>query len=85
MSSSATFLDPIVIPLIVGDSVLDVGCGYGRWGGLIRSNFWEAGLTRPPVVDGFDAFVPNVALSESTGTYRRVWHQRLPGAIDGQL
>ena len=36
------------------------------------------------MVDGFDAFVPNVALSESTGTYRRVWHQRLPGAIDGQ-
>ncbi len=84
MSSSATFLDPVVIPLIAGESVLDVGCGYGRWGGLIRSNFWEAGLSHPPAVDGFDAFAPNVALSESTGTYRRVWHQQLPSAINGQ-
>jgi hypothetical protein len=38
------------------ETVLDVACGYGRWGCLIRSNFWEAGLSRPPDVDGMDAF-----------------------------
>jgi SAM-dependent methyltransferase len=84
MSSSATFLDPIVIPLITGASVLDVGCGYGRWGALIRSNFWEAGLASPPAVDGLDAFAPNVKLCESTGMYRRVWLQQLPGPLEGR-
>lgn len=83
MSSSATFLDPVVIPLITGTSVLDVGCGYGRWGALIRSNFWEAGLDAPPAVDGLDAFPPNVGLCESSGNYRRVWLQQLPGTLDG--
>jgi SAM-dependent methyltransferase len=83
MSSSATFLDPVVIPLITGTSVLDVGCGYGRWGALIRSNFWEAGLSAPPAVDGLDAFEPNIGLCESSGAYRRVWLQRLPGPLDG--
>ena len=84
MSSSATFLDPVVVPLIVGETVLDVGCGYGRWGGLIRSNFWEAGLATPPFVDGLDAFEPNVSLCVSSGNYRRVWLQQLPGPIDGR-
>ena len=84
MSSSATFLDPVVVPLIIGETVLDVGCGYGRWGGLIRSNFWEAGLATPPFVDGLDAFEPNVSLCVSSGNYRRVWLQQLPGPIDGR-
>ena len=48
MSSSPSYLDPIILPLIIGESVLDVGCGYGRWGNLIQSNFWEAGLSSPP-------------------------------------
>lgn len=84
MSSSASFLDPVVLPLIVGESVLDVGCGYGRWGALIRRNFWEAGLDAPPVVDGLDAFPPNIPLCASSGNYRRVWLQQLPGRIDGR-
>lgn len=83
MSSSSTYLDPVVIPLLVGGSVLDVGCGYGRWGALIRSNFWEAGLAAPPVVDGIDAFAPNVELCAASTAYRRVWQQELPGPLDG--
>src|SRR5687768_10925265 len=83
MSSSPSFLDPVILPLIIGETVLDVGCGYGRWGFLIRSNFWEAGLAAPPTVDGFDAFEPNVELCARSGSYRRVWHQRMPSPLPG--
>ena len=62
MSSSPSYLDPVVLPLLAGTTVLDAGCGYGRWGTLVRANYWEAGLAAPPEVDGFDAFAPNVEL-----------------------
>jgi SAM-dependent methyltransferase len=84
VSSSPTYLDPVIIPLVVGRTVLDVGCGYGRWCHLIQSNFWEAGLERPPEVDGFDAFAENVEYCRRHGCYRRVWQQRLPSELDGR-
>lgn len=83
MSSSPSYLDPVVLPLIAGESVLDVGCGYGRWCHLIRSNFWEAGASMPPLIDGFDAFQPNVDFCGSTNCYRSVWKQELPSPITG--
>jgi SAM-dependent methyltransferase len=84
MSSSPSYLDPVVIPLVVGESVLDAGCGYGRWCHLLQSNFWEAGLTAPPIVDGFDAFEANVDHCRDSGCYSKVWLQELPSSIDGQ-
>jgi 2-polyprenyl-3-methyl-5-hydroxy-6-metoxy-1,4-benzoquinol methylase len=84
MSSSPCYLDPVVVPLVTGSTVLDAGCGYGRWCHLLRSNYWEAGMTEPPLVDGFDAFAPNVELCRSSGGYRRVWQQELPSRIDGE-
>jgi SAM-dependent methyltransferase len=84
MSSSQTLLDQIIIPLISGKSVLDAGCGYGRWASLIHSNFWEAGMKKPPVVDGFDAFLPNVNFCSKTSFYRKVWQQKLPSEIKGK-
>lgn len=83
MSSSPSYLDPVVLPLIVGDSVLDVACGYGRWCHLIQANFWEASLPRPPAIDGFDAFEPNVEYCRRAGCYRKVWQQTLPSALEG--
>ena len=56
MSSSPSYLDPVVLHLLAGESVLDVGCGYARWCHLIQTSSWEAGLATPPAVDGFDAF-----------------------------
>jgi 2-polyprenyl-3-methyl-5-hydroxy-6-metoxy-1,4-benzoquinol methylase len=84
MSSSPSFLDPIVLKLLLGESVLDVGCGYGRWGNLIRSNFWESRLPAPPRVDGIDAFAPNVEFCSRQDCYGRVWRHVLPEPIEGQ-
>ncbi len=63
--------------------MLDVGCGMGRWGALIESNYWEAGLERAPSVDGCDAFVPNVQHCRRRGAYQRVWAQTMPSRLDG--
>lgn len=68
----------------MGETVLDVGCGYGRWCHLIRSNFWEANLPKPPMVDGLDAFESNVEYCRKQNSYRRVWQQTMPSALDGR-
>lgn len=83
MGSSPLNLDWVVVPLVRGETVLDVGCGYGRWGALIRHNYWEAGLQEPPAVDGVDGFEPNIEAVRQGGYYRHAWHQLLPGTLDG--
>ena len=84
MSSSPAFLDPVVLPLVKGATVLDVACGLGRWGALLRSNFWECdGMAAPPAVDGFDAFLPNVEICQRSQCYRRVWQHELPAPLSG--
>ncbi len=84
MSSSPTYLDPIIIPLITGETVLDVGCGYGRWSHLIQSNFWEAQLSKAPLVDGFDAFQANVEYCQKQNSYRQVWQQSMPSPLNAR-
>ena len=63
--------------------MLDVGCGYGRWAHLLKSNYWEANMAQPPTIDGVDAFGPNVEHCRASGVYRRVWEQLLPGELHG--
>ena len=78
MGSSPSFLDPVVIPLIRGSSVLDVGCGWGRWGCLLRTNFFEWGLEQFPVVDGIDGDAACIELCRSLGVYRSLRQEILP-------
>jgi SAM-dependent methyltransferase len=68
---------------MVGRTVLDVGCGMGRWGALIETNYWEAHVDAAPEVDGCDAFEPNVDHCRRRGAYRRVWVQTMPSPLAG--
>lgn len=78
MSSSPCRLDPIVIPLIKGNKILDVACGYGRWGCLLKFNYWEFDNDQPPVVDGIDGFPPNIDYCKKLGVYRDLQVKMLP-------
>jgi ubiquinone/menaquinone biosynthesis C-methylase UbiE len=61
MSSPPT-LDPIVLPLIEGYRMLDVGCGRGKWGYLLRTDYWctkhGQGDKEPDYLVGVDLFAP---------------------------
>jgi len=84
MSSSPSFLDPVVLPLVRGSCILDVACGFGRWGCLFRTNFFEWGLSDPPVVDAVDAFAPNVEYVKRLNVYRNIWQAVLPCPLPRQ-
>ncbi len=81
MGSSPAFLDLVVIPLIQGPRILDVGCGLGKWGYLCMTNDWETFAYQPdeiPIVVGIEGFFPNVQMAIQNGCYRTVIHVLLP-------
>ena len=81
MGSSPTFLDPVVIRFVQGPKILDVGCGFGRWGGLLTTNYWETcsgDLTGQVEISGFDGYSPNVDLARRSGFYDEVRHIVFP-------
>ena len=53
---------PLVIPLIDGLSILDVGCGRGKWGYLMRVDWWATRKgerdKEPELLVGVDLFLP---------------------------
>lgn len=53
-------------------------------GQLMKTNFWEAGLSQPPVVDGIDSFESNVARCEGLGVYNTVSRHLLPEPLKGK-
>jgi len=78
MGSSPSFLDPVVIPLIVGERILDVGCGWGRWGCLLRSNYFEFGLNKFPRVFGIDGDRNCIDACRALGVYEHLECALLP-------
>jgi 2-polyprenyl-3-methyl-5-hydroxy-6-metoxy-1,4-benzoquinol methylase len=50
MSTSA--LDEVVLNFVLGRKILDVGCGLGRWGHLIRVHLQIKGIE--PEIIGID-------------------------------
>lgn len=81
MGSSPCVLDSVVIPLVLGPKILDVGCGFGRWGALLTTNYWETHLTKPdarPSITGCDGHLPNVDLARQSGFYKEVLHITFP-------
>lgn len=54
--------DPIILPLVDGNTILDVACGRGKWGYLLRVNWWctarGTGDTEPKMLVGVDIFLP---------------------------
>jgi len=81
VGSSPIILDPVVMPLIRGPRILDIGCGFGRWGVLLTSNYWETRgdqkAARPEVI-GCDGFMPNAVLAWKTGFFAQLVHAIFP-------
>ncbi len=74
-------LDPVVIPLVLGPRILDAGCGFGRWGALLTTNYWETHRAKPgirPSITGCDGYLPNVELARQSGFYTEVIHASVP-------
>lgn len=69
MGTSPLALDPFVVPLVRGSRVLDLGCGYGHWGHLLKTHYADRVPGRAVEVTGVDIFPGNVTFCERTGVY----------------
>ena len=81
MGGSPVMLDPVVIPLVQGPKILDVGCGFGKWGYLCTSNYWQTHASvrgSHPEIVGCDGYDANVQMCRDNGCYREVLHLTVP-------
>jgi 2-polyprenyl-3-methyl-5-hydroxy-6-metoxy-1,4-benzoquinol methylase len=62
-------LDPVVLPLVAGRTVLDLGCGFGHWGHLLRTHYHSDDPAQAARVTGVDIHQGNVDFCASTGVY----------------
>ena len=74
MSTSPLDLDPYVIPMLRGEKILDLGCGYGHWGHLARTHYAALQSARVTIT-GVDLFEGNVTLCRGMGVYDEVVHE----------
>lgn len=69
MGYSPLELDPVVLPLVEGRTVLDLGCGFGHWGQLLRTHYHSDEPALRAAVTGVDVFEPNIAFCRAGGAY----------------
>jgi len=70
MSTSPLAFDDLVVSNILGNSFLDVGCGHGKWGYLLKKYRWSSSC--PTTVTGIDLFEPHIRALEKEGIYDSV-------------
>ena len=71
MSTSPLSFDPYVINNLPGPRFLDVGCGCGKWGFLLRT--YKAMEYRDDLnITGVDAFQPHIDTLGQKGIYNRL-------------
>lgn len=71
MSTSPLSFDPLVVNNLLGSSFLDVGCGAGKWGYLLKKYRWTDG---PVHVTGLDAFEPHITSLRNEKVYDELVH-----------
>ena len=67
MSTSPLIFDPYVLNNVQGSSFLDVGCGHGKWGYLLKK--YADPSAEPRHVTGLDVFEPHVKALRAEGIY----------------
>ncbi|MDD4869215.1 MAG: class I SAM-dependent methyltransferase [Kiritimatiellae bacterium] len=74
MSTSLLRMDPLVVPLVRGETILDLGCGFGHWGHVLRTHYRpdDCSPEKCPRVVGVEIHKGNVAFCRSTGVYEQV-------------
>lgn len=65
MSTSPLIFDNFAIANIKGRRILDIGCGYGKWGFLARKYLYPQDI----YLVGLDAFEPHVHSLKAAGIY----------------
>lgn len=68
MSTSPLMFDPLVIHNTLGIKFLDVGCGHGKWGYLIKK-YRRRSAEGSVSVTGIDLFEPHIAPLKREGVY----------------
>jgi SAM-dependent methyltransferase len=77
MSTSPLSFDPLVVHNLLGNAFLDIGCGHGKWGHLLKTYRWSS--EKPVTVTGIDLFEPHIKSLESRGIYDQL---RVGSALD---
>lgn len=77
MSTSPLAFDPLVVQNVLGASFLDVGCGHGKWGYLLKKYRWSQDSRA--TVTGVDLFEPHIEALSREGIYDNL---QVASAID---
>ena len=67
MSTSPLAIDALVVNNVIGSSFLDVGCGHGKWGFLLKKYRWSTNSLT--TVTGIDLFEPHIRSLEKHQIY----------------